>query len=154
MFPWDVEGFQPYMRTLGIGTAPTLWRNAMRIVTSVIAAALVASTATTAYAHPKLLTASPAANATVAAPKAVQLRFSEKLVVRFSTADLVMTGMPGMADHAPMKMSGIKTSVAGDGRTLVLSSARPLSAGTYRVDYRVVSGDTHPIKGSYSFRVS
>ena len=49
-----------------------------------------------ANAHPKLVSASPAANAAVATPEKISLQFSEKLVPAFSKADLTMAAMPGM----------------------------------------------------------
>ena len=122
----------------------------MRIPTIIGMAALFA--AAPVLAHPKLMSATPAPNATVAAPARAELRFSERLVPQFTGADLVMTGMPGMADHPPMKMPA--TAVVGrDGHTLVVTFAKPLPAGSYRIDYRVVSADTHRITGAYAFRV-
>lgn len=103
-------------------------------------------------AHPKLLGANPAANAVVAGPGRVELRFSERLMTRLSGADLLMTGMPGMRDHAPMKVAST-TSVGRDGKTLILVPKARLQAGTYRVDWRVVSADTHRITGTHAFSV-
>ena len=66
------------------------------------AALVLLGFASTAYAHPKLVSASPGPNATVAKPARVELRFSEKLMPKFSGADLMMTGHGG-ASHAPMR---------------------------------------------------
>ena len=63
-----------------------------------------------------------------------------------------MTEMPGMK-MGPMKMGGIKISLAPDGKTLVGALAKPLAAGTYKLDYHVVSTDTHRVQGSYTFKV-
>lgn len=109
--------------------------------------------ATPALAHPKLLSASPAPDAKVGAPARVQMTFSEGLVAKFSGADVVMTAMPGMAGHGPMKVPG-EAKVAGDGKTLVVAFKRPLPKGSYRVDWHVVSVDTHRVTGSYSFTVA
>ena len=70
-----------------------------------------------------------------------------------SGIDLAMTGMPGMANHAPMKIAGFKTSVAADGKTLVAVFPRPLPAGTYKLDWHAVSTDTHRITGTLAFTV-
>ena len=105
-----------------------------------------------ALAHPKLVSASPAANAVTASPNRVHLSFSERLIPKLSAAEVVMTGMPGMKGHPPMKMPAA-AQVAADGRTLVVTFPKPLPVGTYRVDWRVVSADTHPVKGSHAFRV-
>lgn len=105
-----------------------------------------------ALAHPKLVSASPAPNTAVAAPSKLQLNFSERLVGKFSGADLVMTAMPGMKMSSPMKVPA-RASVAGDAKSLVVSLPKPLGAGAYRLDYHVVSTDTHRVQGSYTFEV-
>lgn len=119
-----------------------------RLFVLTAATALVAS-AGAANAHPKLLSANPAANATVAKPARVELQFSEKLMPAFSKADLIMAAMPGMA---AMKMPSTAT-LAADGRTLVITPKGKLSAGRYTVDWHVVSTDTHKVAGSYAFAV-
>ena len=122
----------------------------------IIGAAAMATTmafTTAAAAHPKLLAASPAPNAIVAKPSKIELRFSEKLVPQFSSVDLAMTGMPGMANHNPMKVGGLATSVAADGKTLLVKLTQPLAAGIYKLDWHAVSTDTHRISGAYSFQV-
>jgi methionine-rich copper-binding protein CopC len=108
--------------------------------------------ATAVQAHPKLNSANPAANAVGASPTRIQLVFSEALVAQLSGIDLTMTVMPGMK-MGPMKMNGVTTTVAADGKTLVATLAKPLPVGTYKVDYHVVSTDTHRIQGSYTFKV-
>ncbi|WP_256563534.1 MULTISPECIES: copper resistance protein CopC [unclassified Pseudomonas] len=37
--------------------------------------------------------------------------------------------------------------------SMVIAPASPLTAGTYKVDWRAVSSDTHPITGSMTFKV-
>ena len=81
----------------------------------------------------------------------VTLRFSEKLMPKFSGADLMMTGHGGMT-HAPMKVVGTAT-VGSDGRTLVVTPKSPLGAGSYKLAWHVVSTDTHRITGNYAFTV-
>ena len=66
------------------------------------AALTLLSLASAAQAHPKLVVASPAPNATVAKPARVALQFSERLMPKFSGADLMMTGHGGTT-HPPMK---------------------------------------------------
>lgn len=112
------------------------------------AAALVMS-AGAANAHPKLVSASPAANATVGKPARLQLRFSEKLVPAFSKADLIMAAMPGMPE---MKIAST-SAVGADGRTLIVTPKAPLHAGRYSVAWQVVSTDTHKVAGNYAFAV-
>jgi methionine-rich copper-binding protein CopC len=105
-----------------------------------------------AYAHPKLVSATPAPNAVTAPTARLQLVFSEGLVAQFSSADLVMTEMPGMKMNAPMKMPAT-AALGADGKTLVVTLPRALPVGIYKLNYHVVSTDTHRVEGSYSFRV-
>ncbi|AGW94759.1 MULTISPECIES: copper homeostasis periplasmic binding protein CopC [Cupriavidus] len=115
-------------------------------------AATVALASSIAMAHPKLVSSTPADKAEVAAPQKIELLFSENLLTQFSGANLVMTGMPGMADHAPMKVAA-KVSGSDDPKAMVITPARALSPGSYRVDWRAVSSDTHPVTGNIAFTV-
>lgn len=119
-----------------------------------LAAAIAVAAPPVAVAHPKLLSATPAANASAKAVSRVVLKFSERLTPKLSGATLTMTGMPGMANHPDMKMTGVSAAVGSDGTTIVLTSAKPLPAGTYRVDWHVVGADTHRITGTHSFKVN
>lgn len=115
----------------------------------VIASVLVG---TAAQAHPELVQTTPAANATTASPAKIELRFSEPLVAEFSGADVFMVDMPGMKMAQPSKEPAT-AALGADGITLTITPAKPLAAGTYRVDYHVVSTDTHKMAGTFSFTV-
>jgi methionine-rich copper-binding protein CopC len=106
-----------------------------------------------AMARAELVSASPAANATVVKPTKLTLRFSEKLLAPMSGIELVMTGMPGMADHPPMPIKGFKTAVEGDGKTLVITLPRALPAGSYDLSWHAADADQQRIEGKYSFTV-
>ncbi|WP_236191702.1 copper homeostasis periplasmic binding protein CopC [Pseudomonas pharyngis] len=118
-------------------------------ISLVLASGLLLSTL--AQAHPKLLSSSPAEGADGAAPGKIELRFSEDLLTQFSGAKLVMTEMPGMA-HSPMPMKA-KVSAGSDPKTMLVTPLTPLPAGTYKVEWRAVSSDTHPITGNVTFKV-
>lgn len=117
----------------------------------VLAAALVSASA--AQAHSKVVSSSPAANASVAPTNTIRITFNEKAVPTFSGADVVMTGMPGMAKHAPMKITGLKTGWSPDGKTMTLSAGRPFPTGTYRVAWHAAGADTHRMQGNFNFMV-
>lgn len=117
------------------------------------AALMLAAMPSLASAQPKLLSSTPAANVTVSKPAKLSLTFSEKLLPASSGVDLVMTGMPGMASHAPMPIKGFKTSVEGDGRTMTVTLPRALPVGSYNLDWHVAGVDQHKISGKYSFTV-
>lgn len=120
------------------------------IRSTVAAAAMLVSAA--ALAHPKLLTSSPVDKAEVTAPTTIELKFSETLSTQFSGATLVMIGMPGMANHGPMKVAA-KVSGTDDPKVMVITPREKLAPGSYQVNWRAVSSDTHPITGSIAFTV-
>jgi methionine-rich copper-binding protein CopC len=117
-----------------------------------LAASLVLAGQAPALAEPTLVTADPAANASVASPRTIELRLSEPVVPKLSGASLVMTSMPGMADHAPMKMQAT-TSIAPDGKTIVLKPAKKLPAGSYRIEWHAASPDAERVSGTHLFSV-
>lgn len=124
----------------------------MRLALAALAIGLIA-TPIAAFAHPKIVSASPAANAVATKPATISLTFSEKLLAPMSGMDIVMTGMPGMADHPPMPIKDAKTSFSADGKTMTATLPRPLAAGSYDVNWRIVGADQHRITGKHSFTV-
>lgn len=115
-----------------------------------IATALLLGATAPGRAHPKLVSSTPAASATVSNTNRVTLTFNERLMAPLSGAALVKTGMRG---HAPMKISDFRTTVEPDGKTLILTFAKPLSAGTYQLNWHAVAADTHRITGNLTFTV-
>lgn len=104
-----------------------------------------------AMAHPKLLSAAPAANAAAVKPTSIKLSFSETLVGPLSGIELTMTGMPGMANHAPMPIKGFTTAIKG--KDLVATLPRALPAGSYELKWHAVAADQHRVEGAYTFSV-
>lgn len=125
-------------------------RHICTLRTAIAAAALLAASA--AFAHPRLVASTPADKSEVASPAKIELDFSERLVPEFCAANLLMTAMPGMASHSPMKMA-FNVSGTSDEKVMVITPAHPLPPGTYRVDWRAVSTDTHPMTGNITFEV-
>lgn len=106
------------------------------------------SLAANVYAHPKLVSATPTANATVATVAKVELQFSEKLIPRFSGAGLTMATKIGV----PLKLIST-AALAPDGRTLVMTPKTPLTTGKYYVAWHVVSVGKRRITGNHAFAV-
>jgi methionine-rich copper-binding protein CopC len=107
------------------------------------ALAFAAIAATSVSAHPKLLSATPAANATVASPAHIELHFSEKLIPQMTGSDLVK----GSAKVAST------TTVGADGKTMIVQPKTPLTAGSYSLNWHAVSVDTHRVTGIHKFSV-
>jgi copper resistance protein C len=97
-------------------------------------------------AHSGLARAIPAAGSTVSpAPKEVVLVFTEKLEPTFSSIEVRdAKGMPMQVGKA----------IVDDSPTRMRVELMSLSAGTYKVIWRVLSVDTHRSQGSFTFRVS
>ena len=74
------------------------------ILPSAAAAVALLLVPVAAGAHTKLVGSTPAANSTVSKVVSVNLQFNEKVIASTLKTELVMTGMPGMANHAPMKV--------------------------------------------------
>ncbi|PAL19776.1 copper homeostasis periplasmic binding protein CopC [Sphingopyxis sp. GW247-27LB] len=126
-----------------------------KTLASALAAATIGISAPV-LAHPRLVAATPAQSASVNHVDRIVLTFSEPLTAAFSGFDVVMTAMPGMApghQHQPLKVGGIIVRVGPDGKSLVGTLARRLPQGSYDVNWRAVSTDTHRITGKISFTV-
>lgn len=106
-----------------------------------------------AQAHTKIVASTPLADAAVAPISAISMTFNEKAIATFSGAEVIMTAMPGMANHKPMKLNGLKPSWSADGKTLTLTAGRVFPKGTYRVSWHAAGADAHRMQGSYSFSV-
>lgn len=117
-----------------------------------IAALALAAMPGTALAHAKLVGSTPAANATVSKVTSVGLKFSEKLIASTVKAELVMTGMPGMKDHPPMKIP-FASAMGKDGKSMTLQLKRALVPGTYKVKWSAAGADTHRMGSEFSFTV-
>lgn len=96
-----------------------------------------------ARAHALLDRADPRVGSTVnAAPREVSLSFSEKLEAAFSTIEVT--------DAAGQRVDEGKPSVDGNVMRVQLRAIPP---GTYRVEWHVLSVDTHTTEGRFNFEV-
>ena len=96
-----------------------------------------------ASAHAFLDHAEPRVGNTVAAaPREVTLWFTQKLEPAFSSV--------AVTNSAGQRVDTGKTLVSGNQMSVSLRSG---GAGTYRVNWRVLSVDTHTTDGSFTFRV-
>lgn len=116
----------------------------------VIAASPLAMPAT-ALAHAKVVASTPAEGATVASTRTVSLTFSEALLPPTAAASIVMTAMPGVANHGEMAIRNFKTAWSNDNKTMTLNLAKPLPKGTYEVRWQAAGADGHRMKGTITF---
>jgi copper resistance protein C len=120
-------------------------RNTMAI--GALAVLAVSSLATSANAHPKLISANPAADvSSKVSPTEIKLNFSEGVIARFSGIEL--------KDEAGKTIAtGVAATDPRDRTQLVVPLPAPLVTGHYKVTWHAVSEDTHRVKGEYSFGV-
>lgn len=96
-----------------------------------------------ATAHAMLDRAEPRVGNKVAAPpRDVTLWFTQKLEPAFSTITVT--------NDAGQRVDSGKTRVSGNQMSVSLRSG---GAGTYHVNWRVLSVDTHTTDGSFTFQV-
>jgi len=96
-----------------------------------------------AAAHAFLDHAEPrVGNKVATAPREVTLWFTQKLETAFSTITVT--------NPAGQRVDTGKTRVSGNQMSISLRSG---GAGTYRVNWRVLSVDTHTTDGNFSFQV-
>lgn len=102
--------------------------------------------AAAASAHAFLDQADPKVGSTVqAAPKEVQLRFSEALEGAFSAIQVL--------DANGQPVTTARARVDGGNPQHLRLAVPPLRPGPYVVKWRVVSVDTHATEGHYTFTV-
>jgi copper resistance protein C len=115
----------------------------MRILTFATSVLFTVMLATGAEAHAFLDHAEPRVGSTVAtAPRELSLSYTQKLEPAFSSVEV--TDANGR--RVDLGRPSISASVMRVG-------LRPLSPGTYRVRWHVLSVDTHTTEGSFTFQV-
>jgi methionine-rich copper-binding protein CopC len=115
----------------------------MRILIVAISALLTVMVGTAAEAHAFLDHAEPRVGSTVpTAPRELSLSFTQKLEPAFSSAEV--------SDANGTRVDLGKPTVSASVMRIRL---KPLSAGTYRVRWHVLSVDTHTSEGSFTFQV-
>ena len=119
-------------------------RTAKATLMAIAATAMLA--AGPAFAHAKLVSSNPAANATLeTAPRTITLVFSERVVPAFSKIELTM---PEHGMEVP-----VKSVVSEDGKRIVGTLQSPLHKGAYAVHWTTAGSDGHKMEGHINFRV-
>lgn len=113
--------------------------------TAAIAIGLVT---TPTMAHPKLLSASLAADASGStARKVIKLSFSEGVIAKFSGVELT-------DESGKTVSSGVPVTDPKDQKQLIVPLPEALAPGRYTVNWHAVSEDTHRVKGQYSLTIN
>lgn len=123
-----------------VGNLP--WRG---VVLSLVVLVSLASTPGSAQAHSELVGSNPADRATLrSAPATITFTFSEGIAPTYA----VMTLRVGSSDLATLE-----TAVSGD---RISADIPPVLRGNgdWRVAYRIVSADGHPVTGKIAFKVA
>jgi copper transport protein len=116
------------------------------LVVPAIAAVVLVATASAASAHAVLEGTNPGPNTNVAeAPTAITLRFSEHVDAQSNGIQL----LDGSSNSVDV---GSTRHVAGKGNAITASVTK-LPKGLYTVVWRVVSADSHPVQGAFTFGV-
>lgn len=119
----------------------TVWVAVLGLLLGVLSSVL---TALGADAHASLRSVSPADGSTVrTAPTSVVLKFDEPISTSFAT--VTVTGPEGDAGNGRAKV---------DGTTVSLDLDADLPNGAYKVAFRVVSEDGHPVSDTSTFRIA
>jgi copper resistance protein C len=126
----------------------------MRIPVFVAALALSVITPTALMAHVQLTASTPAAGAKAKSPKVITLTFNLPVDRTTAAASIIMTAMPGMANHGEMPIRNFTTNWSPDAKTLTLTLKKPLPSGTYEVRWQAAASDGHPMTGTVEFDVS
>lgn len=116
----------------------------MKTLAALIAAAFAVPGLALAHAH--ALKTEPAKDATVPAPTAIHISFSEDVKPAFTGA--AVTGPGGMA----VKTGDAAFDAAKKDMTVPISGA--LKPGVYTVKWHAVAGDTHRSSGEFGFTVA
>lgn len=95
-----------------------------------------------AGAHAHLVASTPAAGASVPAPRSLQLKFNERLEARFSGCEL--TTAAGATVPLTTRTAGV---------TLDATPTTPLKPGAYKLTWRALSVDGHKVTGVLNFTV-
>ncbi|RIJ76914.1 hypothetical protein D1871_09860 [Nakamurella silvestris] len=118
-------------------------RTVRALLTVVLAAVIAMLSAAPAWAHATLLSTDPGQGSVLqAAPATVSLTFSEPIGPAAETFEL----------YGP---DGFRAAVPARGLDAVVTALLPegLAQGTFQLDWRVISVDSHPLAGTLTFSV-
>jgi methionine-rich copper-binding protein CopC len=118
-----------------------------RLFSALLLCALAFAGARGASAHAFLDHAAPSVGSTLREPPSVvRIWFSEAVEPAFSTIEVL--------NAAGQRVDQGVVSVDPNDPAILGVALKPLPPGTYKVNWHVVSVDTHPTDGSFSFTIA
>ena len=114
---------------------------------------LLPLTVPVALAHIRVTASTPADGATARAPRTITVTFSDAMLPAKTATDLVMTAMPGVANHGEMMIRNYQPTWSDGNRRLTLNLRQPLRSGTYELRWRSTGADGHRMNGTVHFKV-
>ena len=137
---------RPYWRG-NYRLAKTLARTAVVVLAAVSASPALSGTA---HAHTDLASSTPAAGQTLRLPPTlVRLKFNEAVNKDFADLTLAVGRRAPVILRAEVRGGNVTADVPASARAPVAEQPQP-----WRVAYRVVSVDGHPVTGSITFKVN
>jgi copper transport protein len=137
----------PPEQTTGRTGVRLLSRSAVPALTGTLLAALVLLVGPPASAHAMLESSTPAADSVLQqAPVSVNLVFNENVT-------LLPDSVRVFGPDGKQVDDGSVTRARGSSATAEVGLGSDLPDGTYLVSYRVISADSHPVEGAYTFVV-
>ena len=116
------------------------------VITAALAAAALTNAAPAAWGHAFLDHASPAVGSSVpASPSVVSLWFTQDLEPAFSSVQVT--------DDAGQRVDLGNARIPQSSPAELQIGLKSLPPGTYTVSWHVVSVDTHPTEGTFTFEV-
>ncbi|HSG35741.1 MAG TPA: copper resistance protein CopC, partial [Sphingomonadaceae bacterium] len=70
-----------------------------------------------------------------------------------ASTQLIMTAMPGMANHANLEIKNFTTNWSNSNKTLTINLKNKLKAGTYEARWQGAGADGHRMSGTVHFDV-
>ena len=117
-----------------------------RILVALVSGAVATGVTQPAHAHAFLDHASPAVGSSVpAAPPVVALWFTQDLEPAFSGVTVT--------NDAGQRVDLGNAQIPPDSPAELQIGLKPLAPGTYLVSWHVVSVDTHPTEGTFTFEI-
>jgi methionine-rich copper-binding protein CopC len=102
---------------------------------------------TPALAHAELLETDPSSGERLSQPpEQVWLRFNEPIEAEFTPVKVL--------DSQGNRVDRDNARVDPDDRRVLIADLEELPEGSYTVEWRVISADTHPLNGTYGFTVT